>query len=302
MTGRPAQGCAVRSGWLRPCAVFGVPPGQRNGHDQRRRIRPIPQPKFGLQAGHAVIVRHLPGQPGLLAGRLPARVVAPCHGRRLIGDHGQRPRCQAAAVTLAPPAGRRGSGPTRPGSCCGPSGERLRPVVQRQGGLGAAAGDVDRQMRSGRNRDAAALGLQEDRRDAGIGGRRDPGLQFGRRRAGAQPAATASPPHKAGPAHRVLAMPRQATTASSSAYRKARGSRRASPGRGRPTCSRPIWAKRAGRMRLPERKAHAVRGRRPVGQHRQWPVDQPGAGFQPAIGGPVVRQPDADAGRGPADR
>ena len=73
---------------------------QRDGHDQRRRLRPVLQPKLGLQAGHAIIVRNLPGQPGLLTGRRPARVFAPGRGRRLIRDNGQRPACQAAAVSL----------------------------------------------------------------------------------------------------------------------------------------------------------------------------------------------------------
>ena len=45
-------------------------------------------------------------------------------------------------------------------------------------------------------------------------------------------------------------------------------------------------------MRLPQREAEAVSGRGLVRQYRQRPMDQTGPGFQPAVGGSVVRHTD----------
>ena len=134
-TGSPAQGCAVRSGWLSAMGSFRRSARQRDGHHQRRRIGPIAQPQFGLQAGDAVVVRHLPRQPGLLPGLVPARVVAPRGHRRLIGDHRQRPGRQTAAVALhrQQPAARQV--PFRLEAAVIQRAERRGAIVQRQGRL-----------------------------------------------------------------------------------------------------------------------------------------------------------------------
>ena len=155
---------------------------QRNGYDQWRRIRSVPQVQFGLQTGDAIVVRRLPRQPGLLARWRPAWVFAPRHGRRLIGDHGQRPgreraqppRHRQTATALQIPVGLEAAVIQR--------GERRGPVVQRQGRHRAATGDIDGQTRTGGHRNTAAIGLQEDRRNTRVGGRGDPGLQLGGRR------------------------------------------------------------------------------------------------------------------------
>jgi hypothetical protein len=154
---------------------------QGNRHNQRCRVRPVAQAEFRLQSSDAVVVRDLPRQSRLLAGRRAARVVAPCGGRRLIGDDGQRPRGQAAAVPLHREAAAARQLPLRLKAGLIQRGKGTGAVVQRQCRCDAATRDIHRQMRTGGNRDRAALGLQKDRRDAGVGRRRDPGLEFGRR-------------------------------------------------------------------------------------------------------------------------
>ena len=93
-----------------------VAAGQRDGDHQRRRVRPVAQMQFGLQADHAVVVADRPGQPHVLAVGGGARRLGPGGGRRAVGDHGQVPACQSRCRRGAPPGGRRRSGPGRPGS------------------------------------------------------------------------------------------------------------------------------------------------------------------------------------------
>ena len=95
-TGKPAHGWAVRSGWLRPCAAFGEPPGSGIVTINGGASRPVAQTELRLQTGNAIIVRDLPRQPGLLTDGGRPGVVAPCGGRRLVGDHGQHPGGQRA--------------------------------------------------------------------------------------------------------------------------------------------------------------------------------------------------------------
>ena len=160
-TGRPAQGCAVRSCTSAPCAVFGLP-ASGDGHDQRRRVRAVAQPQLGLQRGDAVIV----ARPARAGGSAAVGAAADAAGAgrlgeggdgRLVRDQRQRPGrrpCRRRARPR-PGRGRRAGGevalglPARGVERVGTA--RLRRST-RERGLARAAGDADRQVRARRAR------------------------------------------------------------------------------------------------------------------------------------------------------
>ena len=155
-------------------------------------------------------------------------------------------------------------------------------VVQRQGRFGAAAGDVHRQMRSGGNRDAAALGLQKDRRDARIGRRRDPGLKFGRRRTRRDRQRRRH--RRIQPGRRVGVGDRQ-TGHDGQQQRIAQGARvTACQSRPRQANLQPAdLGDRAGRMRLPQRETDGC-PRSPVCRSAPIAADGPDRSEFPAAG------------------
>ena len=161
---------------------FRRPAGQRQAHHQRRRVGPIAQPHLGLQRHHAIVIRGAPRQPRLLAAGRAGRIIAPLRGGRLVGDDGQVPRRQLAAV--APHREMPARGQVAIGLVAGrvQRAERLRVSVERQRRRAAAAGHADGEAGAGRHRHRAAVRLEEDRRQPRIGRRGDPGLQLGGRR------------------------------------------------------------------------------------------------------------------------
>ncbi len=156
---------------------------QRDLNDQRRRARAVPQPKLGLQGADAVVIRHL-STAAASAGPTPSG--RGCRPRRRRAA-GRRPpsgsRRPAFRRRAGPTAGRPGSAPVRPGSWCGPARRtrRLRSFSDRVGVL--LPPETLTVSRDPAGTDTGPpCGLQENRRDTGVCGGGDPGLQLGRRR------------------------------------------------------------------------------------------------------------------------
>ncbi len=267
--------------------------GQRQAHHQRRRIGPVAQAQLGLQRHHAIIVRGLPRQAGLLAARRAGWIVAPRRGGRLVGHHGQAPRGQLVAIAPHRDVPARGQVAVGLEAGLVERAERLRVAVERQRRHAAAAGDADGEVGARRHRYRAAVGLQEDRRQPRIGGRRDPGLQFGRRRRDLA---------RQGRLHR-LCQPRRRIVAGDrdgghqGDHQRGTQSAWIAPRQAGPRHADAQPAHRAHRardMHLPQRHRRGIgsadAARRPIGQHRQRPMRQPGRKLQAAIGRLVVRR------------
>ena len=166
-------------------------------------------------------------------------------------------------------------------------------AVERQRRHAAAAGDADGEVGARRHRYRAAVGLQEDRRQPRIGGRRDPGLQFGRRRRDLA---------RQGRLHRLCQPRRRIVAGDRDGGHQGdhqRGTQRAwiAPRQAGPRHADAQPAHRAHRardMHLPQRHRRGIgsadAARRPIGQHRQRPMRQPGRKLQAAIGRLVVRR------------
>ena len=174
--------------------------------------------------------------------------------------------------------------------------ERLRVSVERQRRRAAAAGDADGEAGAGRHRHRAAVRLEEDRRQPRIGGRRDPGLQLGRRR---RNVARQRRLHRLRqPRGRIVAGDREG--GDQGEHQRGAQRTRIAPrqtGARQADAQPPHRAHRARDMRLPERDRRrvgsAAAARWPVGQHRERPVGKPGGNLQAAVGRLVVRRGDA---------
>ena len=292
MTGRPAQGCAVRSCWLHALRGFRRAAGQRYGHHQRRRVGPIAQPEFRLQRYHAIVVatrataawsagcpardRAARSRPPPAAGRPPPRCPSSPARRRRDASTGGRPRSASG----------------RPGSWSCPARGTV-PACRPAPGSALPSPPVTLTVRcepSG-TETVPLSALQEHRRQPRIGGRRDPGLQLGRRRRSRSRQCRL---HRlCQPRRRVLA-----GDAERGDQRHQQGGAQRHADRGEPARTRQrrcaAAAPGAPRARHAPATARAPRcrvrvaARRPIGQHRERPMGQAGGELQPPVRRPVV--------------
>ena len=237
---------------------LGPTAGQRNRRDESRCVFPSFEAEFGSERDDAVVVLGVPGQTDLLAFLRAAGRRRPAHAWGPVLDRGQRPLAEATVPRLNRSRATGGDVAFGLETAGGQRLEAFGFAIQHQGWDAGRRGQVYRQMRPDGHRHGCDIRAQKDRRQAGIGGRRDPGPQFRRDRCDGRQRDR----HQRGdnPAWRI---PAGDNTAGDQAHHQARAQRPPIPPRearsGRPDLQLCDLRGGAFAMRLPQREARCVR-------------------------------------------
>ncbi len=165
--------------------VTGIGAAERDRHPERRRLGPGGEAQHGGKPAHAVGVVDVPGKARVGAAGIGARRRGEAHRGRRGGDHREVPGAERHGAAAQAEAA--GCCDRRPGAVARRAEglERHGPAGEDEARDAVAAGEADRKPRARGHGEAAAGGAEEDRREVGVGGRRDPAGELGGRRRGA---------------------------------------------------------------------------------------------------------------------